>query len=98
MPSFIHLIVPEYQTESNDITKEKAILTTQCINDLSVVEHTSLHFDGLYGLPCPYIKWYLDKLYHDRLNILVADYYDPPAYAYCICILCWAILSTDYIY
>ncbi|CAF4775762.1 unnamed protein product, partial [Rotaria sp. Silwood2] len=45
---------PEEKTQSNDKAKQKkTILTTQCINDLSVVEHTSLHFDGLYGLPCP---------------------------------------------
>lgn len=77
------LDLPEYQGESEEISKAKAILAAEKINGPVLVEDTSLCFNALQGLPGPYIKWFLDKLGHDGLNRLLAGFDDKTAYARC---------------
>lgn len=81
-------LVPEYQGEPEDISKQKAILASQQINGAVLVEDTSLCFNALQGLPGPYIKWFLDKLGHDGLNKLLTPYDDKTAYAQCVFAFC----------
>ena len=88
MFDFIRFLVPEYQGESEDISKEKAKIAAERIQGPVLVEDTSLCFNALHGLPGPYIKWFLDKLGHDGLNKLLAAYEDKTAYAQCVFSFC----------
>ena len=48
-----------------------------------IVEDTSLAFNGLNGLPGPYIKWFLEKLHPEGLFKLLAGFEDKSAQAVC---------------
>ena len=85
---FDSFLVPEYQGDPEDISKEKAKIAAKHVQGPVLVEDTSLCFNALHGLPGPYIKWFLDKLGYDGLNKLLAAYEDKTAYAQCVFSFC----------
>ena len=52
----------EYQGEPEEIAIEKCKTALEIAKSPVLIEDTSLCFNGLNGLPGPYIKWFLDKL------------------------------------
>ncbi|XP_048395696.1 inosine triphosphate pyrophosphatase isoform X2 [Stegostoma tigrinum] len=48
-----------------------------------IVEDTCLCFNAFGGLPGPYIKWFLEKLYPEGLYKMLAGFEDKSAYALC---------------
>jgi len=79
----VKLDLPELQGEPDDISREKARLAAQRVKGPVLVEDTCLCFNGLQGLPGPYIKWFLEKLGHEGLNKLLVGFEDKSAYAIC---------------
>lgn len=61
--------LPEYQGEPEEIAREKCKIALELVKEPVLVEDTSLCFNGLNGLPGPYIKWFLDKLKPEGNNI-----------------------------
>lgn len=77
--------IPELQGEPENIVKEKlAYARKQCPEGVILVEDTSLCFEGLKGLPGPYIKDFLEKLGRDGLYKLAKGTDTTKAYAQCI--------------
>jgi inosine triphosphate pyrophosphatase len=54
--------LPEYQGEPEEIAIAKCKTALEIAKSPVLIEDTSLCFNGLNGLPGPYIKWFLDKL------------------------------------
>ncbi|XP_014771708.1 inosine triphosphate pyrophosphatase isoform X2 [Octopus bimaculoides] len=75
--------IPEYQGESDDISRAKCLEAAKIVKGPVVVEDTSLCFNALGGLPGPYIKWFLDKLKPEGLHHLLHGFEDKSAYALC---------------
>ncbi len=61
------------QGDPEDIAKQKCRQAAQQVRAACLVEDTSLCFNGLKGLPGPYIKWFLEKLGHDGLNRMLGE-------------------------
>lgn len=81
--------LPELQGDSpEEIATEKCKLAAMEVNGPVMCEDTCLCYHALKGLPGPYIKWFLQKLGHDGLNLMLAGYEDKSAYAQCIFALC----------
>eukprot|EP01116_Phalansterium_solitarium_P023198 TRINITY_DN8003_c0_g1_i1.p2 TRINITY_DN8003_c0_g1~~TRINITY_DN8003_c0_g1_i1.p2 ORF type:complete len:211 (-),score=75.26 TRINITY_DN8003_c0_g1_i1:135-767(-) len=81
--------LPELQGEPEDVSREKCRLASRQVNGPVMVEDTSLCFNGLKGLPGPYIKWFLEKLGNEGLNKLLVGFEDKSAYAMCIFAFAW---------
>lgn len=77
------LDLPELQGEIDDICVKKCETAAGILKRPVIVEDTSLCFNGLKGLPGPYIKWFLDKLGPSGLYTLLAGYEDKSAEAVC---------------
>ena len=75
--------VPELQGEPENIAKEKLIYALKKEKGPLIIEDTSLCFNGLCGLPGPYIKDFL-KLKPEGLYKLIENNNDKTAYAQCI--------------
>jgi len=54
--------LPEYQGEPEEVALEKCKTALELAKSPVLIEDTSLCFNGLKGLPGPYIKWFLEKL------------------------------------
>jgi len=81
--------LPELQGASGEeIAVEKCKLAAEEVKGAVMCEDTSLCFNGLKGLPGPYIKWFLEKLGCDGLDKLLAGFEDKTAYAQCIFTVC----------
>jgi len=80
--------LPELQGEPEDIALEKCKLAVKEVKGPVIVEDTCLCFNGLKGLPGPYIKWFLEKLGLEGLNKLLAGFPDKTAYALCVFAFC----------
>lgn len=77
--------IPELQGEPQDIVREKLkVARNFCKTGIILVEDTSLCFEGLKGLPGPYIKDFLNKLGLDGLYKLAKGTETTKAYAQCI--------------
>lgn len=77
--------IPELQGEPENIVKEKlAYARKQCPKGVILVEDTSLCFEGLKGLPGPYIKDFLEKIGREGLYKLAKGTDTTKAYAQCI--------------
>ncbi len=67
--------LPEYQGEPEEIAIAKCKTALEIAKSPVLIEDTSLCFNGLNGLPGPYIKWFLDKLkpegYFSNILILI---------------------------
>lgn len=85
---FFFSIVPEYQGDPEEITREKAKLAAEKVQGAVLIEDTSLCFNALKGLPGPYVKWFLDKIGLDGLNKLLVGFDDKSAYAQCLFAYC----------
>jgi inosine triphosphate pyrophosphatase len=84
----IAILVPEFQGEPEQISKEKCKLAIKEIGGPVIVEDTCLCYNALKGLPGPYIKWFL-KLGHENLNKIIESFEDKTAYALCTFSLAW---------
>eukprot|EP01064_Diplonema_japonicum_P016027 TRINITY_DN24068_c0_g1_i1.p1 TRINITY_DN24068_c0_g1~~TRINITY_DN24068_c0_g1_i1.p1 ORF type:complete len:217 (+),score=55.73 TRINITY_DN24068_c0_g1_i1:54-653(+) len=80
--------LPELQGESFDIAKEKAREACRQLKEPVLTEDTGLCFNGLNGLPGPYIKWFLEKLTVEGLPKMLAGFEDKTGYAQCIFTYC----------
>merc|ERR1712216_873356 len=80
--------LPELQGEPDEIAAEKCKLAAAEVDGPVITEDTCLCFNGLQGLPGPYIKWFLDKLGHDGLNKMLVGFEDNSAYALCTFAFC----------
>jgi inosine triphosphate pyrophosphatase len=85
----IALDLPELQGASAlEISKEKGREAFRLLRRPVLIEDTSLCFNGLNGLPGPYIKWFFDKLSCDGLVKMLDGFEDKSAYASCIFTYC----------
>lgn len=85
----IALDLPELQGASAlEISCEKGREAFRLLRRPVLIEDTSLCFNGLNGLPGPYIKWFFDKLSCDGLVQMLAGFEDKSAYASCIFTYC----------
>lgn len=75
--------LPELQGEIDDICTKKCKEAAREIEGPVIVEDTCLCFNGLKGLPGPYIKWFLEKLQPEGLHKLLAGFDDKSAEAVC---------------
>ncbi|ORZ31441.1 Maf/Ham1 [Catenaria anguillulae PL171] len=82
------LDLPEYQGTSQDVSAEKCKLAAKLLNRPVITEDTCLCFNGLNGLPGPYIKWFLESLGHDGLNKMLVGFEDKSGYALCTFAYC----------
>ena len=73
-----------YQGEPEEIAIAKCKTAVELANAPVLIEDVSLCFNGLHGMPGPYIKWFLDKLHPEGLYKLLAGFEDKSAYALCI--------------
>ena len=80
--------LPELQGDPVDIAKQKCMLASAKVGGACITEDTSLCFNALYGLPGPYIKWFLDKCGHEGLNKMLDGYEDRTGYAQTIVCFC----------
>lgn len=78
------LDLPELQGEPQYIAAQKCKMAFDILKSPVITEDTCLCFNALQGLPGPYIKWFLQKLGHEGLTKIIADYDDKTAYALCI--------------
>ncbi|XP_048457779.1 inosine triphosphate pyrophosphatase isoform X3 [Rhincodon typus] len=75
--------LPEYQGEPDEISIKKCQEAARQIQGPVIVEDTCLCFNALGGLPGPYIKWFLEKLYPEGLYKMLQGFEDKSAYALC---------------
>ncbi|KYQ89690.1 inosine triphosphate pyrophosphatase [Tieghemostelium lacteum] len=75
--------LPELQGDPIEISKEKCKLAAKEVNGPVLCEDTCLCFNGLEGLPGPYIKWFLEKLKPEGLYKLLDGFPDKTGYALC---------------
>lgn len=74
--------LPELQGTPRDIAIEKCRLASEQLQSPVMIEDTSLCFYDLNGLPGPYIKWFLDGIGLEGLNIMIDGFKsDRKAYA-----------------
>nr|XP_060479985.1 inosine triphosphate pyrophosphatase [Panthera onca] len=62
--------LPEYQGEPDEISIQKCQEAARQVQGPVLVEDTCLCFNALGGLPGPYIKWFLEKLKPEGINLL----------------------------
>ncbi|XP_017781072.1 PREDICTED: inosine triphosphate pyrophosphatase-like [Nicrophorus vespilloides] len=77
------LDLPELQGEINEISVKKCMEAYKQLNTPVIVEDTCLCFNGLKGLPGPYIKWFLEKLGPEGLYKMLDGFEDKSAEAVC---------------
>jgi inosine triphosphate pyrophosphatase len=88
--------LPELQGSSQEvIAKQKCLMALREIKGPCLVEDTSLCFEGLRGLPGPYIKWFLEKLGLDGLVKMLSAYDDKRARAMCVFAYAKGVECTD---
>jgi inosine triphosphate pyrophosphatase len=63
--SSIKIDLPELQGHPESIAKSKCLEAYKVAQKAVFCEDTGLCFNGLKGLPGPYIKWFLDSLGHE---------------------------------
>ena len=85
----IPLDLPELQGSTTlEISSQKGREAFRLLHRPVLIEDTSLCFNGLKGLPGPYIKWFHDKLGCDGLVRMLEGFEDKTAYASCIFTYC----------
>lgn len=75
--------LPEYQGEPADISISKCKAALNIVQGPVIIEDTCLCFNGMKGLPGPYIKWFLDKLGPEGLFNMLTAWEDKSANAVC---------------
>ncbi|GAB0094426.1 Inosine triphosphate pyrophosphatase [Sergentomyia squamirostris] len=75
--------LPELQGEIDDIARKKCQEASRQVRGPVLVEDTALCFNGMKGLPGPYIKWFLDKLGPEGLWQMLHGFEDYSAEAVC---------------
>lgn len=73
----------ELQGEVDEICTIKCKEAAKQVQGPVIVEDTALAFNGLKGLPGPYIKWFLEKLEPEGLFKLLEGFEDKSAQAIC---------------
>lgn len=79
----LNVILVELQGEVDEICIIKCQEAAKHVKGPVIVEDTCLAFNGLKGLPGPYIKWFLEKLGPEGLHKLLAGFEDKTAQAIC---------------
>ena len=74
----------EPQSTPVDISRTKCKQAVQLCRGPVIVEDTSLHFNGLNGMPGPYIKAFYESLGNEGLAGLLDFQDDRSAYAQCV--------------
>lgn len=82
------LNLPELQGDPEDVSREKCLLAVKEVQGPVIIEDTSLCFNALGGLPGVYIKWFLEKIGYDGLNLMLSGFADRSAYAQCVFSYC----------
>lgn len=77
------LDLEEVQGTVDEVTTAKAKTAAAIIGGPVLVEDTALCFNGLNGLPGPYIKWFLGSLGNQGLFDLLYKFEDKTAQAIC---------------
>ncbi|KFM65736.1 Inosine triphosphate pyrophosphatase, partial [Stegodyphus mimosarum] len=80
---YVKLDLPEYQGDSDFVSKSKCRSATSVVKGPVIVEDTSLCFNAFHGLPGPYIKWFYEKLGSEGLHRLLTGWEDKSASAVC---------------
>lgn len=81
------LDLEEIQGSVQEVSIHKAQTAAEILKCPVLVEDTSLEFDGMGGLPGPYIKWFLDKLGNQGLYDMLYKF-DKGAKAICTFAYC----------
>ena len=84
----LKLDLDELQGSPEFIAKRKAREAANHCDEAVIVEDVCLCFNGLKGLPGPYIKDFLTKLGNDGLVAMLQGFPDKSAYAQCIYAFC----------
>lgn len=85
----LNIDLPEYQGELEQIAKTKCIEAQRLISLNGnnkypfIIEDTSLCFNGLNGMPGPYIKWFMNALGLDGMVKMLEAFPNKTAVAYC---------------
>lgn len=77
------LDIEEVQGTVAEVTIAKTLKAATMIDGPVLVEDTALEFNGLNGMPGPYIKWFLESLGNDGLYKLLAGFEDKSSRAIC---------------
>ncbi|KAI0787065.1 Maf/Ham1 [Irpex lacteus] len=77
------LDVPEIQGSIEEVATEKCRKAAEILQGPCITEDTALCFEGLNGLPGPYIKHFMKKLGLDGLNTLLEGFPTKNATAVC---------------
>lgn len=77
------LDIEEVQGTVEEVTIAKTRKATGMVDGPVIVEDTALEFNGLNGMPGPYIKWFMEALGNDGLYNLLSAFPDKSARAIC---------------
>lgn len=77
------LDLEEIQGSIEEVTTAKAQTAANILKGPVLVEDTALSFNGLNGLPGPYIKWFMTSLGNQGLYDLLYKFEDKTAQAVC---------------
>mmetsp|Transcript_37719 Transcript_37719/g.49677 ORF Transcript_37719/g.49677 Transcript_37719/m.49677 type:complete len:279 (-) Transcript_37719:319-1155(-) len=75
--------LPELQGEAETISKEKCKLAAETVGGPVIVEDTSLCFNGIGGMPGPYVKWFHQSIGNDGMYRMLDGFGDKTGYAQC---------------
>jgi len=73
--------LPEYQGDSDTVSRLKCKSAYELIKGPVIVEDTSLCFNALGGLPGPYVKWFLKNIGSEGMHKLLIGFNDYSAQA-----------------
>lgn len=74
----------EPQATPVEISRAKCAQAVQLVSGAVIVEDTSLHFNGLQGMPGPYIKAFYESMGNEGLAKMLDGFNDRSAYAQCV--------------
>ncbi|KAJ3447303.1 inosine triphosphate pyrophosphatase/ham1 protein [Anaeramoeba flamelloides] len=78
----------EIQGSPEEVIIDKIKRAAKEVNGPVICEDVSLCFNGLNGMPGPYIKWFLKKLGVNGLVKILSPFEDKTCYALCIFAFC----------
>lgn len=85
----LNIDLPEYQGDPKYIALKKCADAQKILSDMNeckyplIIEDTSLCFNGMNGMPGPYVKWFLSAIGIDGLVKMLNGFDDRSAVAKC---------------
>jgi len=79
----MELDLPEFQGDPETISKEKCKMAAQQVGGPVIVEDTSLCFNGIGGMPGPYVKWFHQAVGNRGMYRMLEGFEDRTGYAQC---------------